>query len=395
MSRSIKLIKAGIVLIPFFFNLHGEVYSQDYAGTDRHICAGSNAQIGAEGIPGACYAWSPETGLSNPQSPNPIADPLVTTTYTVKVVGENFTFTATDVVTVFVESEISAISATPVKCCWKTGENITPEQFVITTTPPGMEGYLSNITINPATVPLIAGSVANVEVTISAVANCGGTINSLSTTTEIAAVEESYESTATIGFSEIDYDGLIEACDFLLGALSKLPGPCSSSLGGDALSIEGSSTDFTLCCPEPVCIKDGKKYSGSLIYNPDISCDFPFAGVPYLASVNIYLTAGVSATFSVDGIVTTCTGHKMCVSISASVSGGGGVSLTVLGGNALSASLALILTLEAPVVEYCYPANTWDIMGQPCVQVDLVGEVTLFTFVNVGVSCTILPQQCF
>jgi hypothetical protein len=56
---------------------------------DTAVCFGfgSFAQLSARG--GVGYAWQPATGLNDPNIPNPIARPEVTTTYTVQVTGEN------------------------------------------------------------------------------------------------------------------------------------------------------------------------------------------------------------------------------------------------------------------------------------------------------------------
>ena len=53
------------------------------AGSDVTICAGDNTQLVASG--GVSYVWTPAATLSNPNIPNPVATPLVTTTYSVQV----------------------------------------------------------------------------------------------------------------------------------------------------------------------------------------------------------------------------------------------------------------------------------------------------------------------
>lgn len=53
------------------------------AGPDARICSGEKAQLQASG--GTTYRWSPTTGLSCSDCPNPIARPAVTTTYHVFV----------------------------------------------------------------------------------------------------------------------------------------------------------------------------------------------------------------------------------------------------------------------------------------------------------------------
>ena len=73
--------------------------AQVNAGQDQTTCVGSSTTLNATG--GSNYNWSPATGLSNPNSANPIASPSVTTTYTVtSTSGGNCT--SSDQVTVFV-----------------------------------------------------------------------------------------------------------------------------------------------------------------------------------------------------------------------------------------------------------------------------------------------------
>ncbi len=73
------------------------------AGLDQTICNGSSVTIGGAptGPTGATYLWSPATGLSNPSIANPIANPTITTQYTV-LVTSGVGCTSTDVVDVFV-----------------------------------------------------------------------------------------------------------------------------------------------------------------------------------------------------------------------------------------------------------------------------------------------------
>ena len=69
------------------------------AGPDVSICEGTSTQLQATG--GTHYQWQPAIGLNAANIPNPVAFPLVTTTYTVLVTGADGC-TDTDEVTVFV-----------------------------------------------------------------------------------------------------------------------------------------------------------------------------------------------------------------------------------------------------------------------------------------------------
>ena len=57
------------------------------AGQDVSLCFGEESQLNASG--GITYSWSPETGLSNSNIPNPVASPNLTTTFTVTLTDQN------------------------------------------------------------------------------------------------------------------------------------------------------------------------------------------------------------------------------------------------------------------------------------------------------------------
>lgn len=57
------------------------------AGADTAICKGKSLRLMASN--GSSYLWSPATGLSNPRVVNPVANPEITTLYTVKVTDKD------------------------------------------------------------------------------------------------------------------------------------------------------------------------------------------------------------------------------------------------------------------------------------------------------------------
>lgn len=74
------------------------------AGVDKNLaCTLTSATIGTTAIGGNTYAWFPSTGLSSATIAQPIASPIVTTSYTVTVTGAN-NCTATDIVVVNVNT---------------------------------------------------------------------------------------------------------------------------------------------------------------------------------------------------------------------------------------------------------------------------------------------------
>lgn len=83
------------------------------AGVDQSICIGSSAQLQATGA--TTYVWSPSTGLSCTTCSNPVANPVVTTTYTVTGTNGNGCVNASQVtITVKPQPTVGAGSNTSV-----------------------------------------------------------------------------------------------------------------------------------------------------------------------------------------------------------------------------------------------------------------------------------------
>ncbi|HOI01138.1 MAG TPA: T9SS type A sorting domain-containing protein, partial [Bacteroidales bacterium] len=61
-------------------------------GADKSICQGDTTQLNAVvsgGVPPYTYSWSPATSVNNATLPNPLAFPVVNTTYSVTVTDQN------------------------------------------------------------------------------------------------------------------------------------------------------------------------------------------------------------------------------------------------------------------------------------------------------------------
>lgn len=84
------------------------------AGSDISICNGLSANIVASG--GATYSWSPAAGLSNAAISNPVANPTISTTYTVTITDGGMC-SATDAILVTVNAMPSASAGSDVNIC--------------------------------------------------------------------------------------------------------------------------------------------------------------------------------------------------------------------------------------------------------------------------------------
>jgi hypothetical protein len=99
--KSIIYFCSVLIFIPGFLSGQGT----DYAGPDKSACQGAGVNIGNASPGNVCYTWQQADGL-NPadiHSSSPIVKPNFTTTYHVQVVGDNFSFNATDQVKVTVD----------------------------------------------------------------------------------------------------------------------------------------------------------------------------------------------------------------------------------------------------------------------------------------------------
>ncbi len=93
------------------------------------ICEGSSTNLNATGA--VSYSWLPTTGLSSPTIPNPVATPLVTTTYTVTGTAANGC-TATATVTINVNPIPTGNPVSNISTC--TGTTVSASSFSSTPT---------------------------------------------------------------------------------------------------------------------------------------------------------------------------------------------------------------------------------------------------------------------
>jgi gliding motility-associated-like protein len=84
------------------------------AGNDVQICLNSSAQLNASGA--STYVWTPATALSDDSIANPIANPLVNTTYVVTGTDANGCVD-TDTITVTIGSNLTVFASNDITIC--------------------------------------------------------------------------------------------------------------------------------------------------------------------------------------------------------------------------------------------------------------------------------------
>jgi len=135
------------------------------AGLDVSICAGANTNLAVSGA--TSYTWSPATGLSASNLANPIANPAVSTTYTVTGTSA-LGCTSTDQVIVTINPIPTANPGVGAANCSGTGAQLngsggTNYQWAPTT------GLSSAVVANPLATPL---TTTNYTLTVTSAAGC-------------------------------------------------------------------------------------------------------------------------------------------------------------------------------------------------------------------------------
>lgn len=378
-----------ISLIALLFTGISALYSQADAGPDKVICGGRGVTIGGAGQNDWCYSWSPADGLSDPNILNPVANPDVTTTYTLKVVGDNFEWTDTDAMTVTVGSKVEDIFSEPL-CCYKQGTALTTSNLKITTNPPGME---HEVKIDPPNVPdeYLIGSTWQQNVTLSS--ECPG--DPLEREITITAVNEKFKYGVQHKLTAPDFEKLIKAVENIIKGFDKFTGGCKAK---NQFSIIGTVDTSMICCPTPDCIKISEKISGKVRLEGKVKCDFPIPqfSIPYLAQVNVRFELLARAEMGLN-YATKCEYTDVCFLVGLTGKGGVGLSFTVAGGTILDASAMAYLNLSVPAAKFCVPSFDWDIYGtgQACASITGEASVTFVSLYQKKVGFTLMHLSCW
>jgi hypothetical protein len=139
-----------------------DIFMSTNAGPDATISCTQNtsgAQIGSAAVSGITYSWSPASGLSNPNSANPIAQPVTTTTYTLTATNA-MGCTTTDQVVVYVNNSPPTINAGPDQTVCQ-GTNVTLNAISNAPTISWSNGVQNNL-------PFLANSVGTTTYTATA-----------------------------------------------------------------------------------------------------------------------------------------------------------------------------------------------------------------------------------
>lgn len=375
------------------------------AGPDQKTCnKGSNlaeitpVRLGVDlHPPGLCYYWSPEEHLSDPHSPNPMASPPQTTTYSLTVVGPNFTFQHTYYVTVEVDYLLS-YNVYPKYNCYKAGTPLTKDDFDIVTNPPGLEARIDFL---PKTtdISVIPPAFGEYNQTINFTSEC----SPISRQVTIHVVDDR----SSTGFQAVLPDiGNIKITNTMeklaqtmdkLNFLRKIPLPMSCSFTSITPQIVGGYGQTKNCCDNGNSIVTGISASGGckICYGSECALPIPYLSIPKVVSVNAVLGWEICATLAIQYETSCSDTANLCISFPFEVELGGGVGIEALGGYLLKGSLKLVTAIAPPTVKMCFNPNlNFSADGQLCGQADVVGEIEFLSFMKKKVTHSLIPKKC-
>jgi hypothetical protein len=324
-----------------------------------------------------------------------MASPSATTTYTLTIVGDDFTYYSTDAVEVNVGT-LNNITISP-KCCYKANDVLKPEMINIVTDPPGYESF---VTFNPPNVPTSA-LLATYQSSIMVEATCGVSGTPIQMPLTLDVINENIATQVGVGIpsiAEFNWASVITKIVQNLEKIEKVmqglpvPTPCPFKL---THSLAANYKTSYMCCPSasPSCQKE--KYKITVQYKPcySTSCDFFFYGVPYVAALNLRVIAGACVVFS-GAYNTGCDEGQFCLGASGELTLGGGISATILGGSVINSALLLVAKGTTPSLQICFPSNDVTSTGPLCVDLKVTGDVTLISLVKFSVERSLLRQYC-
>ena len=359
-----------------------------FAGPDKHVVREvDNTQTTTVGTPDGsadvCYIWTSEEAghiVGNANQPVITVRPTQEAEYfRVKRISQNGI--EEDEVWVFVEDSAEIRTVKAKYGCYNHGDNITVDQFDITTYP---EGYENLVTVSPAVAQNSAGSSGeDVELTFTLMKDGHRStkkinvkvINSDLTPTQSLPAELLSARTRMEQMGKIkEALNNIKSTTSKMKFITEMPGsPCSwSDDPHDDASHALAITPKRLCCSDHTANWALQIQFGQLSYGTSWGCRVPFYGIPHIASADLVCNFGASVSVGpIDGVLalnSSC--NQLCIPVTLNVYLNGGVGVA-LGGKVLTADLLLqgSGSAQASWCPYGTPSNikfsaTLSVLGQ-------------------------------
>ncbi|MEM6318896.1 MAG: gliding motility-associated C-terminal domain-containing protein [Bacteroidota bacterium] len=339
------------------------------AGIDQTICNGASANLNATG--GTSYTWSPSTGLNNANIANPVANPTVTTLYTVTVTNAQGC-TATDQVTVFVNGNVVANAGTDQTTCVGTAVNLNATGGTSYTWSPATglnNANIANPIANPTTTTTYCVTVSNGQgctsqdcVTITINGNCDSDNDGLT---------DAQEDTNGNGIVDLGESDPNDPCDPF--GVTANAGADQTICSGSTASLNATGGTFYTWSPS---IGLNNANIANPIANPTTTTTYTVTvrdarGCTDTDQVTVFVNGNLNVNVSPN--TTICTGNSTVLSAT------GGTSYTWSPSTGLSnANIANPVANPTQTTTYCVTvSNGFGCTGTACVTVNVTDGPTV------------------
>lgn len=386
------------------FGLASSLYGQ-FAGEDKKLMKlDDNSQTIVIGTPdpsdGVCYTWEaspdfvPGTDL---HSPTVAVNPTTEGEHAYRVQRLTACGVEEDEVVVMLTSSLTIVSITPIPHCWSKDDRIMIEQFVIETDPPGYSDRVrirhgdevaqcpENDFTNEQTIHFIATGTGDEEEEKECVITV---VSDHSISVSTSALSEDIDLHGKL-FNGIT-DKLNKISHFLKNSPVKLPVSINPpTLSGPTIEVSYSK----VCCPDEVGDKFSIGVSAEAAAGLSITYPLPPPlGIPKIGGLNLKadFEFGLKLTGTFER--NPCSNNDVCLEANASASLGLGVAATLLSEDLINAELMIETEFELASVKYCWEKGfSW---GAICMSADIVGTVTLFSFIDKEVTFSLMDKKC-
>lgn len=349
----------------------------------------------ADGNSKTCYIWSGPHIVGDRNKAvitvNPIND---VESYSVKRISENGV--EEDMVFVHVEDSVQILYVHPKYRCYPEDATLSVADFEISTYPAGYENlaqfspsvahaaYQRVESDEQITVSITKGNHTSSKTCSIHVINDGAVASGVSGSVDIGKIVELLKDGQKL---KDLLNGVKQATDLT----KQIPGtPCTSEL--ELTYAKVGVTPKKICC-------DHGSYLGATISFGGCSgslttkCNIPAYGIPGVGTLDLVFSFAISGGLgAIEATVypgaMSC--GSLCIPVFVGISIGGGVGVSAFG-DILSADLQLVASGQGSLT-WC-PWGTTKVSASMLAKVEIVGKVTLLTFIEESVSYPLLSKS--
>lgn len=283
---------------------------------------------------------------------------------------------------------VTILSVTPKKCCYKMGETISPDDFDVRTSPPGVRISVDR-TEATISLPIYNTAVSTENITVTATCSNG---NTASRSVSVKVVDENHE-TATASLTVGEFLSKVEK---LLNGLSGII-PDGKNYLSLKFDYDAKVAQKYLCCNSGpgICeIKPVKKMSSNFSCTVKLETDdIPMPGLPVIGFIVIGAEGKLSANFVNQN--PTCEKPQVCGEVNLELAAKIGGGIKTPGIDLASVSVVGKGTIRPNgKLQYCFSEGFSGFTGGVCVKIEVIVSGKFMNLFSGGFNFPLLREQC-